>query len=101
MFPLLLLLLSTVFTCQASSQKVLVLLDDSKIRSTHSLYFNDVISRGYEISFQTASNRKLQLKDWDEWLYDKIILFAPTATGGQGAFNCQPFQAVPSNFMGC
>ncbi len=98
MFPVLLLLLSTAFTCQASSQKVLVLLDDLKTRSTHSLYFNDLISRGYEISFKSASDKKLQLKDWDEWLYDKIVLLAPTATGGQGALIRQPFQAVPSHF---
>lgn len=101
MFPVLLLLLSTVLPCQASSQKVLVLLDDLKTRSTHSLYFNDLISKGCEISFKSASDKKLQLKDWDEWLYDKIVLFAPTATGGQGAFNRQLFQAVPSSFVGC
>lgn len=81
MLPILLLLLTTAFTCQASSQSVLVLLDDPKIRSTHSMYFNDLISRGHEISFKSASDKKLQLKDWDEWLYDKIVIFAPTATG--------------------
>lgn len=85
MLPVLLLLLSTAFTCQASSEKLLVLVDDLKVRSTHSIYFSDLISRGYEISFKSVNDKKLQLKDWDEWLYDKVILFAPTATGGQSA----------------
>ncbi len=79
--PVLFLLLAAALTCRASEQKVLVLLDDPLIRSTHSLFFSDLSSRGYEISFKSASDRKLQLKDWDEWLYQKVIVFAPSATG--------------------
>ena len=79
--PVFILLISAALTCQASTQKVLVLLDDPLIRSTHSLYFSDLTSRGYDIFFKSASDRKLQLKDWDEWLYEKLIIFAPSATG--------------------
>lgn len=82
-FPIFLLLLSAAFVRQGMAEKALVILDDPLIQGTHSLYFGDLISRGYEISFKSASDRKLQLKDWDEWLFDKIILFAPSASGRQ------------------
>ena len=79
--PVFILLICAVLTFQASAQKVLVLVDDPLLRSTHSLYFSDLTSRGYDIAFKSASDRKLQLKDWDDWLYDKIVIFAPSATG--------------------
>jgi hypothetical protein len=70
-----------VVLTQAASDKVLVLLDDPLVLNTHSQYFSDLIHRGYDLSFRSASDKKLHVKDWDEWLYDKLILFAPTAEG--------------------
>ena len=76
-----LLLLCAVICSNASSESVLVLFDDPLIRHTHSLYFGDLTSRGYSLTFRAAGDKKLQLRNWDEWMYDKIIIFAPTAAG--------------------
>ena len=78
---LLLLLVSTAVCTHAFSDSVLVLVDDPFIRHTHSLYFGDLASRGYSLTFRAAGDKKLQLRDWDQWMYDKIIIFAPTAAG--------------------
>jgi len=66
---------------QCAASRVLVLYDDPFVRASHSTYFADLISRGYEVSIKAASDRSLKLRDWDEWLYDKIIIFAPSVIG--------------------
>ena len=78
---LLCLLAGSAIAVQTAGKSVLVLVDDPLIRHTHSLYFADLASRGYELTFRAAGDKKLQLRDWDEWLYDKLVIFAPSATG--------------------
>ena len=76
-----LLLLSAFIPAHASNERVLVLVDDPFIRHTHSVYFGDLTSRGYSLTFRAAADKKLQLRDWDEWMFEKLIIFAPTVTG--------------------
>ena len=77
----LLLLFWTAAAVQASGQNVLVILDDPSIKHTHSTYLEDLATRGYDLTFRTVGDRKLQVRDWDDWLYDQLIVFAPSATG--------------------
>jgi oligosaccharyltransferase complex subunit beta len=60
----------------AASQKVLVLLEGLDLQESHSEFFGGLSSRGYQLDFKQISDKKLQLKNWDEWLYDKVIIFA-------------------------
>ena len=70
--------------CSTSfAAKVLVLQDDPLIRSTHSRYFRELHSQGHTVTIKSVTDSTLKLKDWDDWLYDKLIIFAPTATGGE------------------
>jgi len=74
------LLISLAF-CIASEKnnRVLVLVDDLNVKTTHSLYFKSVTELGFELTFSTADNTELALQKYGEYLYDHLILFAPTA----------------------
>lgn len=75
-------LLAALCSC-ASAAKVLVLYDDPLVRSTHSRYFAGLQSQGHTVTVKSATDGSLKLKDWDDWMYEKLILFAPSATGGR------------------
>lgn len=70
-----------VIACQlawALKPKTLVLLDDWSLRDTHSIYFRALRDRGYELSFKLASDSSLNLSKYGEFLYDNLLVFAPT-----------------------
>lgn len=62
-------------------RRVLALLDDTAFKSTHSVFFNSLSSRGYHITYSAATAPDLAIKDWDVYLYDKIIIFATDMPG--------------------
>ncbi|KAG7035106.1 Dolichyl-diphosphooligosaccharide--protein glycosyltransferase 48 kDa subunit [Cucurbita argyrosperma subsp. argyrosperma] len=72
------------FLCYAFSpenptdRKVLVLLDDFAIKSTHSLFFKSLQSRGFDLDFKLADDPKISLQRHGRYFYDALILFAPT-----------------------
>ena len=76
-----LLLLSPARIAAVQSSKVLVLLEDTSLKTTHSSYFGALSSRGYHLKFAAANAADLKIKDWDTYLYDKIILFASNTAG--------------------
>ena len=61
--------------------KVLVLLEDLAIRNTHSEYFQSLIEAGNSLDFRLAESKGLRLREWDDWLYAKLIIFAPSVAG--------------------
>ena len=61
--------------------KVLVLLENLAIRNTHSEYFQSLTEAGNSLDFRLAESKGLRLREWDDWLYDKLIIFAPSVTG--------------------
>ena len=68
--------------CSTSlAAKVLVLQDDPLIRSTHSTYFRELHSQGHTVTIKSVTDSSLKLRDWDDWIYDKLVIFAPSATG--------------------
>ena len=73
-------LLSVNFA-QASEKKVLVILEDLQVKSTHSILFGHLRQLGYQLEYKAADDKKLQIRDWDSWLYDKIICFAAAVPG--------------------
>ena len=62
-------------------KRVLALLDDTALKSTHSLFFNSLSSRGYQVTYSAANAPDLAIKDWDVYLYDRIIVFASNILG--------------------
>jgi oligosaccharyltransferase complex subunit beta len=45
---------------------------------THSVFFDGLSNRGHELSFVQAESPDLLIKKFGEYLFDNIVLFAPT-----------------------
>lgn len=61
-----------------TDRRVLVLLDDLAIKSSHSLFFKTLQSRGFELDFKLADDPKIGLQRYGQYTYDALILFSPT-----------------------
>ncbi|CAI9110714.1 OLC1v1010783C1 [Oldenlandia corymbosa var. corymbosa] len=62
-----------------TDRRILVLLDDVSLKSSHSIFFNALQSRGFDLDFKLADDPKLALQRYGQYLYDGLIIFAPTA----------------------
>ncbi|GER50391.1 glycosyltransferase 48 kDa subunit-like protein [Striga asiatica] len=60
-----------------TDRRVLVLLDDLAIKSSHSIFFDSLRGRGYDLNFKLADDPKLALKRYGQYLYDAVIVFSP------------------------
>lgn len=56
----------------------LVLLDNLAIRETHSMFFKSLQERGYSLTFKSADDASLVLSKYGEFLYQHLIIFAPS-----------------------
>ncbi|PKA45608.1 putative protein phosphatase 2C 55 [Apostasia shenzhenica] len=78
------LLLSSPLLCASfsadnpTSRRLLVLVDDLALRSSHSIFFNSLQSQGYDLEFRMADDPKLSLQRYGRYLYDGLVLFSPT-----------------------
>ncbi|XP_022775274.1 dolichyl-diphosphooligosaccharide--protein glycosyltransferase 48 kDa subunit-like [Durio zibethinus] len=59
-------------------RRVLVLLDDFSLKSSHSIFFNSLKSRGFNVEFKLADDPSLSLQRYGQYLYDALILFSPS-----------------------
>ncbi|KAK3033842.1 hypothetical protein RJ639_034260 [Escallonia herrerae] len=62
-----------------TDRRILVLLDDFATRSSHSIFFNSLQNRGFELDFKLADDPKLALHRYGQYLHDALILFCPAA----------------------
>lgn len=70
--------ISILFLGAVEGGKTLVLLENLSIRDTHSIFFEDLKSRGYSLSFKLADDPGLALSKHGEYLYENLIVFAPS-----------------------
>ncbi|KAL0462079.1 UNVERIFIED_CONTAM: Dolichyl-diphosphooligosaccharide--protein glycosyltransferase subunit [Sesamum latifolium] len=61
-----------------TARRILVLLDDLSLKSSHSLFFSSLQSRGFDLDFKLASDPAIAVKRYGEYLYDGLILFSPS-----------------------
>lgn len=61
-----------------NGKKALVLLENYSIKDSHSVFFSDLTSRGYQLVFKLADDSNLALSKYGEYLYDHLIVFAPS-----------------------
>eukprot|EP01097_Dermamoeba_algensis_P008158 TRINITY_DN52_c0_g1_i1.p1 TRINITY_DN52_c0_g1~~TRINITY_DN52_c0_g1_i1.p1 ORF type:complete len:436 (-),score=131.09 TRINITY_DN52_c0_g1_i1:171-1478(-) len=59
----------------ASGDRVLVVLKDSSLKSTHSRFFKSLQARGFKLTFGTSKDSSLVLSKYGEFLYDHLVLF--------------------------
>jgi len=57
----------------------LVLLDDNDYRNTHSVFFHSLQERGHQLTFKHIFDEENTLDKYGEYLYDNLVLFAPSA----------------------
>ncbi|XP_011097208.1 dolichyl-diphosphooligosaccharide--protein glycosyltransferase 48 kDa subunit [Sesamum indicum] len=61
-----------------TDRRILVLLDDLSLKSSHSLFFSSLQSRGFDLDFKLANDPAVAVKRYGEYLYDGLILFSPS-----------------------
>ncbi|CAN6680280.1 unnamed protein product [Malus baccata var. baccata] len=70
-------------------RRLLVLLDDHSLQSSHSIFFHSLTSRGFDLDFKLAEDPKLSLQRYGQYLYDGLVLFSPSAHSFGGALDVQ------------
>ncbi|KAI3462517.1 hypothetical protein Pfo_019180 [Paulownia fortunei] len=61
-----------------TDRRILVLLDDLSLKSSHSLFFSSLQSRGFDLDFKLADDPAISVKRYGQYLYDGLILFSPS-----------------------
>lgn len=87
-----LLIVATMITClnyifqshvesnSLSLKKALVVLDDWNLVDSHSLFWDQLRNASYELEFKMMDDSSIKLSYFGEYLYDSIILCAPSMT---------------------
>lgn len=68
----------TLFGLTSAGGPTLVLLDNLAIRETHSIFFKTLQDTGYTLTYKLADDANLQLSKYGEYLYQHLIIFAPS-----------------------
>lgn len=71
------------------SKKMLVLLQDPDHQEEFSGFFGGLSQQipGLSIEFKGARDTSLKLREYDQWLYDHLAIFAPKAEGKRSCIN--------------
>lgn len=70
-----------------SGGKTLVLLDSLNTRDTHSVFFKSLVDRGHTLTFKLADDASLSLIKFGEFVFDHLIIFAPSVEEFGGALS--------------
>jgi len=73
----------------AIADRMLVLVDTLNTRETHSIFFKSLTERGHKLTFKTADDSNLALIKHGEFVYEHLILFAPSVEALGGALSVQ------------
>ncbi|VDN09484.1 unnamed protein product [Dibothriocephalus latus] len=72
------LFLFALNNAENTEKNVLVLIENVSVRDSHSLFFNFLKDRGYHLAYKYADDASLDLKHLGEYMYQHIIIFAPS-----------------------
>ena len=81
-----LLLTLLVIAAQAADDeysvpRTLLLAQTLSVKDSHSRFLQYLEATGRELDVREVSDDTLRLRDWDIWLYNEVIIFAPQAEG--------------------
>lgn len=76
----LLFVLAAVLPLAVAQRNVLVLYGTSSIKDTHSQFFDQLKAASFNVDVKSVKDKDLKLKDFDTFLYDSLIIFAPKAS---------------------
>jgi len=60
-----------------NGDRILVILDELKEKKDYSIFFKSLEDRGFDLTYASASDEKLEIIKYEESLYDHLILLAP------------------------
>ncbi|KAK3265076.1 hypothetical protein CYMTET_26221 [Cymbomonas tetramitiformis] len=63
-----------------TGKEVLVLLDDFSLTATHSKFF-DYLREHNDLTFKHISDNDVALQDWDEYLFEGLVIFGSDIEG--------------------
>ncbi|NWS47207.1 OST48 glycosyltransferase, partial [Probosciger aterrimus] len=86
-------LLVVVAAAAEGGPRTLVLLENTNLRDTHSLFFRSLADRGFDLTFRTADDAGLSLIKHGEFLYDNLIIFSPSIEDFGGNINVETITA--------
>lgn len=69
--------------------RVLVLVDNLITKETHSMYFKGLVAEGFVLTFKVADDASINIKKYGSYIYDHLILFAPTVEEFGGALSAE------------
>jgi oligosaccharyltransferase complex subunit beta len=79
-----LLLLCAFLVCVQlglAQKRILFLHDNTAIEKTHSIFLKSLRDRGYTLTIKKADDPTLALIKFGEFLYDHVVVFAPSVEG--------------------
>ncbi|VDL20211.1 unnamed protein product [Hymenolepis diminuta] len=82
--------LALALVCVKSSpddKNVLVLIENIVVRDTHSRFFKSLTDRNYQLTYKYADDSSLNLKQFGEYSFQHIIIFAPSTREFGGYVN--------------
>ncbi|KAK6152909.1 hypothetical protein DH2020_012548 [Rehmannia glutinosa] len=89
LISLLPLLAVSFSTDHPTDRRILVLLDDLSLKSSHSLFFSSLQSRGFDLDFKLADDPTIAVKRYGQYLYDGLILFSPSTERFGGSLDVE------------
>ncbi|KAL2498417.1 Dolichyl-diphosphooligosaccharide--protein glycosyltransferase 48 kDa subunit [Abeliophyllum distichum] len=72
-----------------TDRRILVLLDDLALKSSHSIFFTSLQSRGFDLDFKLADDPSIAVKRYGQYLYDGLILFSPSTDRFGGSLDLE------------
>ena len=82
-----LVVLLACFDLTEAGGKTLVLLDNANTKETHSIFFNSLKERGFDLVFRSADDSSLSLVKYGEFLYQHLVIFSPSVEEFGGSLN--------------
>lgn len=73
-------LLATSFRATIAQKKILAIVGSSSIAASHSQFFDQLRAAAFDVDIKTVKDKDLKLKEYDTFLYDSLIIFAPKAS---------------------
>jgi oligosaccharyltransferase complex subunit beta len=69
-----------------AQKRILLLRDNAALEKTHSIFLKSLRDRGYTLTVKKADDPSLALIKFGEFLYEHVIVFAPSVEGN--TFGC-------------
>jgi len=88
-FHIIVLAVTILAAVTAAEKRVLALLESLAVKETHSIYFKMMTDQGFTITYKVADDSSLALKKYGEFLFDHIIVFAPTVEEFGGSLTAE------------